>query len=109
VFRPNVSAKYCKGRQFVGNEEQEIEHRARRLRCHRFNAANPVRSVMIFRVGGPVIMCLAIVVMMLSVCMNQPGMLQKRVRTRWKPESDQGKNSKCSYPVHRPHLTEARS
>ena len=45
-------------------------------------------------------MCLAIFVMMLGLFVNQPGMLQKRVRTRRKPQGDQGKNSNCSQPIH---------
>jgi hypothetical protein len=39
-------------------------------------------------------------VMMLRLSVNQPGVLEKRVRTRRKPQSDQDKNSTCSQPIH---------
>jgi hypothetical protein len=45
---------------------------------------------MIFHVGGTVIVRLPIVVMMLDVLVNQPGVLKKRVRTRRHPKGEQG-------------------
>jgi hypothetical protein len=44
----------------------------------------------IFRVGGTVIMRLPVVMMMLDVLVNQPGVLKKRVRTRRHPKGEQG-------------------